>query len=103
MDSPTLQNAQQRAAAVPAVVWIMVLGAIGFLTGFFGPMIFSPESNQGPLVGIFFSGPAGAVLGLLLWGVCRVGNVQRQRTVLVWSGIAVFLLTLSLWLPQIRH
>ncbi|MBL9116976.1 MAG: hypothetical protein JNJ83_18360 [Verrucomicrobiaceae bacterium] len=51
-----------------------LLGLIGFTGGFFGPMIFAPESNQGPMLGIFFTGPAGFVLGLLigaLVGWCR--------------------------------
>ena len=48
----------------------VVLGAIGFAAGFFGPMILKPEANQGPLLGIFITGPAGFVLGLL-YGVVR--------------------------------
>jgi flagellar biosynthesis protein FliR len=41
----------------------VVLGAIGFCAGFFGPMIFTPGANQGPLLGIFITGPLGFVLG----------------------------------------
>lgn len=41
-----------------------LLGAIGFAGGFFGPLMFTPESNQGPLLGIFITGPLGFVLGL---------------------------------------
>lgn len=55
-----------RRALGPAVV----LGGIGFAAGFFGPMILRPEANQGPLLGIFITGPAGFVLGLL-YGVVR--------------------------------
>jgi hypothetical protein len=40
-----------------------VTGALGFCAGFFGPMLLSPESNQGPLLGIFITGPLGVVLG----------------------------------------
>jgi hypothetical protein len=42
-----------------------VLGAIGFCAGFFGPLIFAPEANQGPLLGIFISGPLGLSLGAI--------------------------------------
>lgn len=42
-----------------------LLGLIGFCAGFFGPMIFMPDANQGPMFGIFISGPGGFVLGLL--------------------------------------
>ena len=42
-----------------------ILGGIGFVGGFVGPIIFTPESNQGPLLGIFITGPLGFVLGAL--------------------------------------
>jgi len=49
----------------------VVLGAIGFCGGFFGPMLFIPKANQGPLLGIFITGPLGflfgAAGGLLYW------------------------------------
>jgi hypothetical protein len=41
----------------------IILGSIGFSIGFFGPIIFSPQANQGPLLGIFLTGPLGFVLG----------------------------------------
>lgn len=40
-------------------------GVVGFLGGFFGPLIFSPESNQGPMLGIFITGPLGVLLGAI--------------------------------------
>lgn len=55
-----------RRALGPAVK----LGGIGFAAGFFGPMILNPGANQGPLLGIFITGPAGFVIGLL-YGVVR--------------------------------
>lgn len=46
-------------------------GAIGFSAGFFGPIILTPGANQGPLLGIFFTGPIGfcfgGIVGLLYW------------------------------------
>ena len=41
----------------------IVLGAIGFASGFFGPMILAPAANQGPLLGIFITGPLGMIVG----------------------------------------
>ena len=46
-----------------------LLGFIGFVGGFFGPAILTPEANQGPLLGIFFTGPAGVVLGAAIGAV----------------------------------
>ena len=43
--------------------WGAILGVIGFLGGFVGPVIFTPEANQGPLLGIFITGPLGSLLG----------------------------------------
>jgi hypothetical protein len=47
----------------------IILGGIGFVGGFFGPIIFYPEVNLGPLIGIFYSGPIGFVVGLVAGGV----------------------------------
>jgi hypothetical protein len=44
-------------------------GGIGFVAGFFGPLIFTPEANQGPLLGIFITGPAGFVIGAVAGAV----------------------------------
>jgi hypothetical protein len=41
-------------------------GGIGFAVGFIGPIVFVPESNQGPLLGIFLTGPLGFVLGAVI-------------------------------------
>jgi hypothetical protein len=43
-----------------------LLGGIGFVLGFLGPIIVTPEANQGPLLGIFITGPAGFVVGAIL-------------------------------------
>ena len=42
---------------------LMLFALTGFLSGFIGPMLLSPDSNLGPIIGILFSGPAGAVVG----------------------------------------
>jgi hypothetical protein len=48
----------------------IILGGIAFAVGFFGPILWAPEANQGPLLGIFITGPLGFVFGLG-WGVFR--------------------------------
>jgi len=49
------------------VAWIC------FLVGFVGPMIVRPDANQGPLLGILYTGPAGLVIGFVwaLWRAAR--------------------------------
>jgi hypothetical protein len=54
----------------PGVVRHIVLGAvttggIGFAAGFFGPILFMPGANQGPLLGILITGPLGFLLGAI--------------------------------------
>lgn len=60
------------AVRPPGFKWLLILAAAGFAAGFFGPMIFAPDANQGPLVGILISGPAGLVLGAVLWCLCAL-------------------------------
>ena len=45
------------------VIGAVVTGAVGFCAGFFGPLVFTPEANQGPMLGIFFTGPLSFLLG----------------------------------------
>lgn len=49
--------------------WACLLGAVGFFGGFFGPMVLAPQANQGPLLGIFITGPLGVVLGAVVGAV----------------------------------
>jgi hypothetical protein len=55
-----------------------IVGGIAFAAGFFGPMIFAPDANQGPLLGLLITGP----LGFLLGGVAGfVWGLAQRRTV----------------------
>lgn len=47
----------------------IIIGVIGFAIGFIGPIIFTPEANQGPLLGIFVTGPLSFVAGLIGAGI----------------------------------
>jgi hypothetical protein len=49
------------------VAWIC------FLVGFIGPMIFAPGANQGPLLGVLYTGPFGLALGVI-WGAIRASK-----------------------------
>ena len=86
----------------PGLWWPLLLGGVGFASGFFGPMLFVPEANQGPLSGIFITGPAGAVLGLVLLGVCTVIDVpaRLQWRFLIGTAVLGGLTALLLIQPQ---
>ena len=55
-----------RARVLCALVGGGLVGGIGLVAGFVGPLIFAPSANQGPLLGIFVTGPLGFVLGLVM-------------------------------------
>jgi len=56
-----------------AVIGGLVVGGIAFAAGFFLPIVLKPEANQGPLLGIFITGPLGFVLGTAIgWIYGRV-------------------------------
>jgi hypothetical protein len=59
---------------VSMLKWAAILGTAGFAFGFFGPLAWAPEANQGPLLGIFITGPLGFIGGLVfgaLWHLFR--------------------------------
>ena len=60
-----LQGPEGRARTVArwCTRMTVVVGVVSFLIGFVGPIIFDPHSPQGPLLGIFFTGPLGAIAG----------------------------------------
>ena len=85
--------------------WTLVLGAIGFACGFVGPMVLSPEANQGPLLGLLITGPGGALLGAALGLI--VGLVRLPQPVTRKALLAVSLLlacvTLYWSMPEPRY
>ena len=60
--------------ALSTLIGGVILGGIGFVGGFFGPVIFAPQANQGPMLGIFITGPLGFVLGAIIG--CVVGVIR---------------------------
>jgi hypothetical protein len=57
-----------------SMLWGFVIGLAGFIGGFFGPIIFAPGANQGPLLGIFITGPVGVFIGILYGAVRAFRN-----------------------------
>lgn len=57
----------------------IIIGSIGFIIGFFGPIIFSPSSNQGPLLGIFITGPIGFLIGIVGGGIYWRIKVKNKK------------------------
>lgn len=83
-----LHTASVQAGLISSMVLgAVILGGVGFAGGFFGPIIFMPGANQGPLLGIFITGPlgfiCGAVGGAVYWfarGRYRVRKLPESST-----------------------
>jgi hypothetical protein len=61
------------------VLGALITGAIGFVAGFFGPILLTPGANQGPLLGIFITGPLGLMLGAVGGATCWAVRKARKR------------------------
>lgn len=79
-----------------------IVGISGFCAGFFGPIMVNPGANQGPLAGIFITGPGGAVFGLILGALLGYAGVERSRAIKILSGTAALLVAATLFfaLPE---
>jgi hypothetical protein len=71
------ENAGETGVLATTFCGALVVGTFGFIGGFFGPMIFAPDANQGPLLGLLITGPLGFVAGGI--GGFVYGLVRRGR------------------------
>lgn len=60
----------------------IIIGGIGFAIGFIGPIIFYPDSNQGPLLGIFITGPLSFLVGLIGGGIYWRIKLNKDKKML---------------------
>ena len=65
-----------------AICTALLLGSIGFVVGFFGPMLIAvlvgSEANLGPLWGIFILGPGGLILGFFVGAVFGYKKIRNK-------------------------
>jgi predicted histidine transporter YuiF (NhaC family) len=65
-----------------AVCTALLLGSIGFVVGFFGPMLIAAlvgsEANLGPLWGIFILAPGGTILGFLVGAFVGYKKIRNK-------------------------
>ena len=65
-----------------AVCTALLLGSIGFVVGFLGPMLIAvlvgSEANLGPLWGIFILAPGGAILGFLVGAFVGYKKIRNE-------------------------
>ena len=68
-------RAEMRAGCATGVA----VGAVGLVAGVLGPVILTPNSNQGPLLGVLVTGPLGAAAGTVIGIVARRARRRRPR------------------------
>jgi len=71
-------------AAGLAAIGGFLMGITGFAIGFFGPIRFQPWANQGPMLGLFVTGPGGVLLGIILGVVLGVSHPEWSRRRRIW-------------------
>lgn len=67
----------------------ILVGSIGFAGGFFGPLLLSPKSNLGPLLGILLTGPIGALSGPAIGVATLVRKTNLKTLPKAWRYLAV--------------
>lgn len=45
--------------------WGGIVGGVGLLGGMLGPLVFYPEANLGPILGVLITGPLGWSIGIV--------------------------------------
>lgn len=76
-------------AAALAAIGGFLMGITGFVVGFFGPIQFQPWANQGPMLGLFVTGPGGVLLGIIVGIVLGVSHPEWSRRRRIWILNAV--------------
>ena len=66
------------------IIRAVILGGIGAACGYFGPIYIDPGAAQGPLVGIFITGPFGFLLG------AGVGLLFHRVSLRPWLRESIF-------------
>lgn len=56
---------EKMGVGVSVICGALMLGGLGFIIGFLGPMIVAKDTSQGPLVGVFMTAPLGIILGAI--------------------------------------
>jgi hypothetical protein len=73
----------QTRFATSVLLGALLTGSVAFSAGFFGPIVLTPHWNQGPMLGLFITGPLGVVLGsvggAIYWLICRRGSSQADQ------------------------
>jgi hypothetical protein len=82
---------------VRIVLWTVVLGIVGFLSGFVGPILLAPDANQGPLLGLFLTGPGGLIVGAMLGSLASLLRLSRKTNIRALAVVSILLAAITLY------
>ncbi len=61
------------------LIWAITLGLVGLVFGSFVPSLLDADpGNMQPIVGMFFTGPAGVLLGVVLGAVVGISGLSAS-------------------------
>lgn len=60
-----LVSGEKISVGASVISGALMLGSLCFIIGFLGPMAFAKDTSQGPLFGVFITGPLGVILGAI--------------------------------------
>jgi hypothetical protein len=92
----SITRTPQRGFARYLVMGAGIVGVVGFVSGFFLPIILSPDANQGPLLGLFITGPGGGLLGLAVGLVAGLLRLDDKTFLLAVAVVAAALAAVTL-------
>ena len=90
-DSGTARSRSVTTFLTRPLIAGLALGSIGFIAGFLGPIALSPDANQGPLLGIFITGPMWTVVGIVFGLLAAATNLRLivfRTTLAILAAIA---------------
>ncbi len=58
-------SGEEMNTGVSVLCGAFMLGGLGFIIGFLGPMLLVKDTSLGPLAGVFITGPLGMLLGAI--------------------------------------
>ena len=86
--------------------WALAMGAVGGAAGFFGPIVLNPDANQGPMLGLFVTGPGGAIAGAILGFLFRIlpfgDSLRGQALTLACTALGLGTLWFALPDPAVK-
>ena len=88
-----------------SIIWALTLGVVGFASGFFGPVFLNPGANQGPLLGIFFTGPISFIAGFVGGSLATKYKLNKFQNFffLGFASIFIVFVVLAISLPGPRY